>query len=283
VDRPAVRRSLTHLEIAFGPDLSAEEKRALTRRMFRATGRNLVDLFRLARRGPAEAETLVRFEGLEHLDAALAKGRGVVALSAHLGNWEVLGAALAARGYTVSVLAREIFDPSSDRLLNEWRRRLGLSVYRRRGGLLPVVRALRSGGIVGTLVDQDTEGPGMFVEFFGRPAKTPIAPFILARRSGAALVPMWIFREPTGRHRVRILPEMAEPETTDPREALQRTIGAWHRILEAAIREHPEQWVWHHRRWKSRPTGEIPDLRTFWRERTYLAPFQSSSRMVSVR
>ncbi|MGQ0722823.1 MAG: lysophospholipid acyltransferase family protein [Candidatus Eiseniibacteriota bacterium] len=279
IDRPAVARSLRHLEIAqVGAD--ARERHRIVREMFRAIGRNLVDLFRLPRIGAEGFARIVSFEGLEHLDRALARGRGVVILSAHLGNWEVLAAALAARGYPMTIIARRIFDERSDRLLNRWRRACGIRVVTRQEGLYPAVRALRRGEIVGTLADQDTGGPSVFADFFGRPARTPEGPFRIARRTGAALVPLWIHLGRDGVHRVQVLPEVPEPTTAGgAREDAER----WHRILEEAVRLHPEQWVWYHRRWKTAPPAGDPSARKISKERSYPSRFQRSREVVSVR
>jgi KDO2-lipid IV(A) lauroyltransferase len=282
VDRPAVLRSLRHLELArVGGD--ARGRADIVDAMFRATGRNLVDLLRLPRTDPRELAAIVRFEGLHHLDAALDRGRGVVALSAHLGNWELLGAALTARGVPVTVVAQPLFDARSDRLLNRWRRDAGLRVVPRERGLLPVVRALRAGGVVGTLVDQDTGGPSLFADFFGTTARTPRAPFRLARKTGAALVPMWIHLDGDGVHRVEVRPPIEAVPAADPEAALQEDARRWHAILEQAIRRHPEQWVWHHRRWKTRPEGDTLDLREFSNDSSYRTRFQCSREAVETR
>ncbi len=261
-DRPAIRRSRRHLDQAYGSSISDDEKSRIIRGMFRATGRNLVDLLRPPPRSATDPRIVL--EGREHLDDALRRG-GVVALSAHLGNWEIMGAALAAAGYPVHVLAREVFDRRSDRLLNGWRRRAGIVVHRRTSGLFAAARALKRGAVLGMLVDQDTGGPSLFVDFFGRPARTPRAPFVLARRTGAALVPMWVTLDDDGRHRVRILPALDSSEAVDPEVALRADVAAWHRVLEQAILARPEQWVWHHRRWKTPPpvddakSRQLPD------------------------
>jgi KDO2-lipid IV(A) lauroyltransferase len=232
---------------------------------------------------PAGRLSLVEFHELEHLDEALARGRGVIMISAHLGNWEVLGGALAARGDPLHVVAREIFDARSDRLLNAVRRELGVIVHPRQAGLFPVVRALRAGHIVGTLVDQDTEGPGVFTDFFGVPARTPRAPFALARRLGAALVPVLIRLDASGCHRVRVFPELKASGAADEEQALKSMVEAWNRILETSIRAHPEQWVWHHRRWKSRPSAVVTDLREFSKKSLYPTKNQYSRESVGAR
>jgi KDO2-lipid IV(A) lauroyltransferase len=225
----------------------------------------------------------VRFEGLTHLDAALRSGRGVVALSAHLGNWEVLGAALAASGYPVSVVAREVFDPRTDRVLNGWRERAGVRVHPRARGLFGAVRDLREGRIVGTLVDQDTGGPSVFADFFGRAARTPSAPFVLARRTGASLVPMWIHMREDGVHVVEVRPAIPRSASVAGDAALLADVAAWHRQLEGAIRAYPEQWVWHHRRWKTRPQATVTNLRTFSRNAAAHSPESSPREAVNRR
>jgi KDO2-lipid IV(A) lauroyltransferase len=281
IDRPAVRRSLAHLEIAARIAPDAGRRRAVVREMFRGTARNLVDLFRLGNGRTRRAVVgSVRFEGLEHLDAALARGRGVVLLSAHLGNWEVLAAALAARGYPLSVIVQDLFDRRSDRLLNRWRRASGVGVVRRQGGLLRAARVLREGGILGTLVDQDAGGPAVFVPFFGRPARTPVGPFRLGRRVGAELVPAWIAMDESGVHRATVRPALPAPGSADPEEAVRADVERWHAILEEAIGAHPGQWVWHHRRWKTPPPAAA-HFRNTSSEEPYLDSFQRS-RKVSV-
>jgi len=283
IDRPAVRRSLANLEIAARVASTEERRREIVREMFRGTGRNLVDLFRLGsgrtRRAVVEG---VRFEGLEHLEAAVAKGRGVVLLSAHLGNWEVLAAALVSHGLPLSVVAQELFDRRSDRLLNAWRRACGVEVIRRREGIFRATRALREGRILGTLVDQDVGGASVFVPFFGRPARTAAGPFRLGRRVGAELVPAWITMGDDGVHRAVIHPALPRPAAADPEEALRADVEEWHAILEKAIEAHPGQWVWHHRRWKT-PPPEAPELRTWSSESLYPATFQRSRKVSAAR
>jgi KDO2-lipid IV(A) lauroyltransferase len=183
----------------------------------------------------------------------------VLAVSAHFGSWELLGAALVARGYEVHVLARDVFDPRVGQRLQALREQAGITVHVGQGGLAGIVRALKRGSIVGVLLDQDTGGPALFTEFFGRLARTPTTPFRIARRLGAEIVPMIIRLEEDLTHRVRIhrplensgdLPAGIVGETP---AGIVQDLRAWHRILEREIAAHPSQWVWFHRRWKRRP------------------------------
>jgi KDO2-lipid IV(A) lauroyltransferase len=250
IDRRARKRIVEHLEIAWGDRLSSAQRREVRRRMFQDFGRNLVDFLRLRRTTKNDLRQLVQLEGLDHLDEALAKGRGVLAVSAHFGSWELLGAALVARGYEVHVLAREVFDPRIGQRLQALREQAGITVHVGQGGLAGIVRALKRGSIVGVLLDQDTGGPAVFTEFFGRLARTPTTPFRIARRLGAEIVPM-IIRLEDLTHHVRIHPALWNSE--DSPEDVVRDLSAWHRILEREISASPSQWVWFHQRWKRRP------------------------------
>lgn len=277
IDRPAVRRSLAHLEKAFGDELTPETRDRVVRDMFRVFGHNLVDLLRPAPFPGGDPAAIVDAEGLEHLERPLREGRGVIALSAHLGNWEVLGAALAAWGFPLHVLAARLFDGRSDRLLNGWRRARGVRVHHRDEGLAPLLAVLRRGEILGALVDQHGPGPGIWADFFGWPARTSTVPFVLARRTGAALVPVFIHLGPDGRHRIRVEAALAS-DGADLRDLVTR----WHARLEAAIREHPAQWVWHHRRWRPRAPQE-QDLRDFSKKPAYLPSSRASRPRVFAR
>jgi KDO2-lipid IV(A) lauroyltransferase len=251
IDRRARRRIVGHLEIAWGDRLSLTQRRDVRRRMFQDFARNLVDFLRLPRTTKNDLRQLVYFEGLEHLDEALAKGRGVLAVSAHFGSWELLGAALVARGYEVHVLARDVFDRRVGERLQALREHAGIAVHTGQGGLAGIVRALKRGSIVGVLLDQDTGGPAVFTEFFGRLARTPTTPFRIARRIGAEIVPMLIRLEEDLTHRVRI--HRALPNSGDTPDGVVQDLRGWHRILEREITAHPSQWVWFHQRWKRRP------------------------------
>ena len=278
LDKTSVRRSLSHLDLALGPSLSADERRRIVREMFRQAGRSAADLLRMPHQDSKARLDLVTYEGLEHLDRARRGGkRGVVVLTAHLSNWEMLGATLADLGYPVLVQAREVFDDRTDRLIRRWRDGWGATTVRRSEGLFPVVRELRRGGMVGSLVDQDIGGPSVYVPFFGLPARTTIAPFQLARRTGSALVPMFIARTPDDRYVAWALPEIEQDDSVPAGPDLVRQVGEWHEGLEEALRKYPEQWVWFHKRWKSRPPEGEVDLQSISRKVAYVQSNQEPS------
>lgn len=170
-------------------------------------------------------------------------------LTGHCGNWELLAALLSAHGLPLSVVAREIDEPGLQTMLLDLRARFGSRTIVRGtpGAARALLATLRGGGALGMLIDQDTKVEGVFVPFFGRLAWTPVGAAELATRFGAVVLPTFIEREPDGRHRGRIHPEMALP--ADPTAATAKMTAA----IEAQIRARPEQWVWLHRRWRRRP------------------------------
>ncbi|MBN1503626.1 MAG: lysophospholipid acyltransferase family protein, partial [Candidatus Eisenbacteria bacterium] len=186
------------------------------------------------------------------------------AVTGHIGSWEMLAAYFSMRGYPLSVLARPLRDERLEKLLDSQRRAKGMRPISRIANARPAYEALKEGGILGVLIDQDTPVTGVFCDFFGRPAFTPAGPAYLAMRTGAAVVPMGISMQRDGTHLVRILkPVDASVRDGDDkdRRALEITrecTGA----LERLIRFEPTQWVWMHERWKTSPAADNPDQRS---------------------
>jgi len=191
----------------------------------------------------------VELGGWEHVDAARAQRRPIVIVTGHCGNWELLAAILNARGLGMLVVAREIDEPGLQTMLLDLRARFGTRTIVRGtpGAARSLLGALRGAGALGMLIDQDTKVEGCFVEFFGRPAWTPIGAAELALRFDAAVLPTFIERRADGGHRATIHPELPLP--TDAVAATAAMTAA----IEAQIRSHPEQWVWLHRLWRRQP------------------------------
>lgn len=243
------RLALSNLTLAYGGEKSGREIRQLGKSVFRELGRNVVDVARLPRVTAANVDDLVRAEGLSFLESAYDEGRGVVAVSAHLGNFELMGTFLALKGFTVTVVAAPLYDPRLDALLLKSRVRGGLNVVSRDRATAAILRALRKGHVVGLLVDQDTRGAGIAVPFFGRPARTPTGPAVLADRAGAPIVPMAIHRLADDTHLVTVRPPI-QPAGRAP-DDVETTTSAYTAELERFIRKAPAQWVWMHDRWKA--------------------------------
>lgn len=243
------RKVRAGLKVAFGTVWDDRTIERLTRQVFVDLGKNVADTIWFGR--AREIERVVRAEGLEHFDRALARGRGAILLTGHIGNWELLAAYFVAAGYPVSAVGRPLRDPRLDRLLVESRRRSGLRNIARGTQTREILRSLRENRIVVLLIDQDTKVNGVFVDVFGRPAYTPVGPVVLAMRTGATIVPAAIHRESDDTHHVVVKPEIELIRTGDAKRDVQVNTQRCSKVLEEYIREHPSQWVWMHERWKS--------------------------------
>jgi KDO2-lipid IV(A) lauroyltransferase len=247
------RKALKSLARAF-PEKSDAERHALARASFRHLGMAAFEVGATASMD-ARLEHLVRWSDEDRgvLDAALARGKGVVFVSGHVGNWELLARRVARAGYPSQSIAKETTDPRLTVLVERFRARGGVrSIWRgQEGAARAMLRALKAGEILGLLIDQDTKVQSLFVPFFGELAATPRAAADLALRTGAAVVVGFCQREGDG---YRLWMEEVPWRAGEDREAdaLALTAALSQRI-EAAIRRAPEQWVWMHQRWKTRP------------------------------
>jgi KDO2-lipid IV(A) lauroyltransferase len=190
------------------------------------------------------------------MEAALKQGRGVVCLTGHIGNWEVLPIFTNFQGWRSAVVAQKLYDPRLDELLNGFRTRRGVPVIQRGNVTSSIIRSLRANMLLGILNDQDTNVDSRWVPFFGRLAKTPVGMLRLARHTGAAVVPVFIARQPSGKNRVYIYPALDLPKSEDVEADLHAGAALCNAALEVFVRRFPEQWVWFHARWKSRPPSE---------------------------
>lgn len=234
------------------PELDATARDRLVRATFEHAGQSFAELG-LARRIARDPD-YVR-GNFEVLDQALADGRGTFAITGHVGNWELLAATVAARGYGLSVVARRVNDDRFDALIRRFRGAQGMEILLRDAPdfLAQVRAALSRNRIVAILMDQDSRGAGVFVPFFGRPAHTPPGAAVLALRTRAPVVTVFIRRRPPRGHliafeRVAIAPGAGKGQIT---ELTARFTAA----IEAAIRVAPAEWVWWHERWRRQPAG----------------------------
>jgi KDO2-lipid IV(A) lauroyltransferase len=190
---------------------------------------------------------------LEALEAALAEGRGVVMVAGHLGNWEMGGAALAARGLPVDAVVQVQRNPRFDEDLRRARERLGIRIMSKQSAPRAVLQSLREGHLAALVADQNVVRGGVFVDFFGTPAATARGPAVFALRTGAPLWAGVALKIDGGRgYRVMVRP-VSIPLTGDQEEDVRRLTRAHLSILESWIEEAPEQYFWLHKRWKSRP------------------------------
>jgi KDO2-lipid IV(A) lauroyltransferase len=247
------RIALANLGHAY-PELPAAARRRLARHASQHLGMTLVEIPRLLAAPLESTLARIRLEGAEHLDAAMkAHGRALI-LTAHLGNWEILCASHRLTTYGLSVVVRPLDATWLNGVAVRLRRRTGVEVIDKRGALRPVLAALRRGRLVGILMDQNaSRREGVFVDFFGRPASTSRSIALLAVRTGAPIVPIFTYRDANGDHRVVIRPALDAPSAPDADAAVVEMTARCTAEVERAIRESPEQWLWSHDRWRTRP------------------------------
>lgn len=248
------RQAADNLHLAF-TDWSDARIDATVRASFVEMGRALVEWARLPESTPDALRARIEFCGLEHFEAAMARGRGVLTVTAHFGSWELFPAAVHVRYPEIDFVSvgRRFDDPWLQQRITR-RRVLG------GGQLIPqdareILRALRRGAAVGVLVDQyrSQRRGGVLVPFFGRRAWTQAGPATLALRTGAAIVPASIRRIDGLRHRVVVRPEIPVTRSSDRgRDILEATARIAYAI-EDMIRSHPESWIWTQRRWRNSP------------------------------
>lgn len=201
-----------------------------------------------------------QIEGWEHVERAMEAGRGLICVTGHIGNWELAGTYVAARGAPVDVIVRRMSNPLFDSYLNATRLRLGMTVVYDHEAVRRTPRALAAGRVVGILADQGGKGiAAIYVPFFGRPARTPHGPAVFALRSDIPLVFTAAVRGPSGLYRMRFEPVTIEKSGRREQD-VKRLVRQYTAKLEALIREYPEQYFWHHHRWKRQPPDTPPEL-----------------------
>jgi KDO2-lipid IV(A) lauroyltransferase len=246
--------SLDNLQSAFQGSKNKKEIVKLSKACFQQLGESIVEYARFPRDLRKENEKRVSIEGLEHLLEARKKGKGVILLSGHFGNWELLGITLAQRGFAFHVVARRLDNPFLNAWVNRRRSMTGNKVIAKKQAMKTVLTLLKNGESVGFLLDQNAgSGEGVFVPFFNRPACTSKSVAVLALRRGVPVLPLFITRREGGQHRIRIEKELPIIRTGQTEEDIIKNTAQYTWILESKIREHPEQWVWIHRRWKTQP------------------------------
>ena len=220
--------------------------------VFLSVARLLRTFARLPRLTPQNISALIRYDGLENFQTALARGRGVLVATAHLGNWELSAFAHAWMTAPMHIVVRPIDNPRIDALVERYRGLSGNHIIEKKDAARGILKALKSGDAVGILIDQNTTlDQGVFIDFFGQKACAGTAFAKLAHHSGAAVVPGFaLWSDEEQRYILRFYPEI--PMTGDVAEDTQQI----HSQLESVIRQYPDQWLWIHRRWKTRPPGQ---------------------------
>jgi len=248
--------ALESLTIAFGREKTHDQIKEISKECFICMAKGGVEVIYLTDK-PRFLEERVQIIGKENLDAALAKGKGIVLVSAHFGNFPIMLARLGQKGYKVSAIMRPMRDQRVERLFVDKRSNFNIkTIYSqpRKACIEATIRTLRNNELIFILLDQNFGTGGVFVDFFGKKAATAIGPLVLARRTDAAIVPCFIIRQKDNTHKIIIEPEFRLEEKADYQETLVFNIQRLTSIIEEYIRRYPEQWGWIHRRWKSKPS-----------------------------
>jgi KDO2-lipid IV(A) lauroyltransferase len=253
------RVGLRNLEIAF-PQKRLEERRAIVRSVFRNLGRQFADFCELPKLTRDNVAHLAVYDGLENLEKAQARGRGVLVLTGHFGGWEIGSYAHSVYGHPMTLIVRDLDNPYIDEFIRGMRTRDGNTTVDNRDFARGILRAARAGEAVGILMDTNMTPPqGVFVDFFGHEASTASGLARVALKTGAAVVPGFTFwDEAQGKYVITFWPEIDLVRTNDAEADVVANTAAFTKVIEAAVRQRPEQWLWVHRRWKTRPPGSEP-------------------------
>jgi KDO2-lipid IV(A) lauroyltransferase len=216
-------------------------------------GRSMIEFGRFNSLTPDEVKEIVQFGGLQNVEAALEKGNGAILFSGHLGNFELLGAAISAHGYPLKMLVGQQSNSSVDDEIVKLRSRHCDGIIRREEAPKAIFRALAKNSCVAMVADQDARDSGVFVDFLGRPASTARGPAVFAIRRQAPVVPAFIRRIGGGRHHAEFLPPMYPDPGLKGDDAVVELVQRYTDALADAVRRHPEEYFWAHRRWKTSP------------------------------
>ncbi len=252
------RLALRHLALAF-PGKSEAERADIARRMFVHLGMSAMEITSI-RSFEDRLEQYLEIDGRELIDGALAKGKGIVFVTGHLGNWELMARVVARVGAPVSAVAKRGGDARLMGLIEGWRQGGAVTTLWREDASTAraLLRVFKENKVLGILVDQDTNVQGLWVPFFGRPAWSPRAPADLALRTGAPILVGTSHRKserPGDGFRFEVTEVTYDPKPADKEAEALRITAACQAVLEDAIRRHPADWVWMHERWKTQPAA----------------------------
>ncbi|MBU2698976.1 KDO2-lipid IV(A) lauroyltransferase [Sporomusaceae bacterium BoRhaA] len=248
---PTKRKNMAVKNAELSLNITKAEATGIVKQSVTRFGRMFMEVLYLPKITPEKMLTHVSMVGVEHLKAALAADKGVVLATAHSGNWEIMGAALAMLGFPLVAVVQKQTSAAMDRFINDYRTLAGMHVTYK-SGVREMVRLLGQGMIIGLLADQDAGQDGVFVNFFGREASTPQGPAALARLKDAPIIPAFITQEATGNHTIHIYPAVWVHKTADRDDDIAVATQIVTTTVEQHIRRYPGEWFWLHNRWKTK-------------------------------
>lgn len=245
------RQVIDSLQLHLG--MSHREAEQMGEKVFRHFLLNSFEMAALACISREDLLNKVEISGLEHLDNAMARKRGTIIVSGHFGLWEMMPHWLAIHGYPVCTVVRRQNNPHVDAWMENMRQRLGGKTTDSGFGIREILRSLRQGEILALMVDQDNGKQGIFVRFFKRWASAPTGPALLSLKTGAPIVPLFMFPNFAGKHLFKIYPAINPEEYTNDSEGQRQITARYTSLLEELVKEQPYNWFWLHRRWKTQP------------------------------
>ncbi len=249
--------ALINLKAALGSNYTSKELKLIAKKTFQNLGQTLVEIINFPRIDINYLNKYVTFENLNYIDRALEKGKGVVHLTAHFGNWELSSFAASLKGYPIKVFAREQKYLRLNQLLNQYRELSGCRVIRKGMALRELIRALHNNEIIGMLGDQNAGATGVQINFFNRLASTATGAIAMALKTKAALLPSFIIRERNIYHRIIVETPLKLEDTGNTNLDIKKGLEKFNILLEKYIVKNPEQWLWLHKRWKKTPNRTL--------------------------
>ncbi|MDP8262275.1 MAG: lysophospholipid acyltransferase family protein [Candidatus Ancaeobacter aquaticus] len=247
-------KTVHHLQYVYLGKKSSKEIRTIARHVFVNLAKNLVDWILIERMSKEKFGSLISIEGREKIERVLARGKGVVAITAHIGNWEYLALYFAQfiQHAGVDIVAREIYYKKYDDLIVGLRKNNKVETIYTTDSPKNILRALKNNRVVGMLPDQNVRHlNGVSIDFFGRKSHTLVGPVALARASGAGVVPAFLIRQKDNKYTIYIEDEIDLVCTDDKKNDIRENTIKWNSIFEEYILKYPDQWVWMHDRWKN--------------------------------
>lgn len=252
-------RTVGHLNLKRAlPELKAEQRDSILRGVYRNLGFQLAEFCQMSSYSAEKASRFIRYDGLESYIQAKERGKGVLVLTGHLGAWELSSFYHSLMGFPMGMVIRRLDNPLVDAMVNRIRCLHGNKVLHKDDFARGLLTEMRAGGTVGILMDTNMTPPqGVFVPFFGMEACTASGLARVARKTGAAVLPGFLLWEPDEKKYVLHFGEELELAATDNQEEDARVNTArYTAVIESYVRRYPDQWLWMHRRWKTRPPGE---------------------------
>ena len=247
----------SNLHLAYGEALPRQERKRIIQQMFINFGKSAADVIRFRKYYVSELKPLVNIEGLNHFDAVYNRGKGIIVVTGHIGNFELMAVHMAALGYKVAAIGRELYDKRLNRLLVDNREKMGVVNIDTHDSPRKAIKLLNQGYALGALMDTDSiRVRTMFIPAFGRLSNTPVGQSILGLRTGAGFLPMACVRVANS-YKIIIKPEILVERSDNFEEDVYIVTAKCTRALEEIITEYKDQWIWLHDRWQTRPPQPI--------------------------